>query len=214
MATIIFSFSEWLLWVIVFTNIAIDIVTIIHGIGAVVAINIDIFIKLLSLVDKEKCNMVNKVCGMWLIHSVSLLYLGNQRPPTNHRPLPKLSLRLLGQQPKITGRPRNPTQVPLNRFVTLMRYCCKYIAIDNATHTFSVMRSKWLYGNVQKWNCDFGRLKCLWSQTIMWGQHQFVSNKFMHLVCSMTYQHNYSLWILTLQETYDIPSYASPGSST
>ena len=118
MATIISSFSEWLLWVIVFTNIAIDIVTIIQtGIGAVVAIDIDILIKLLSLVDKVKCNMVNKVCGMWLIHSVSLLYLGIQRPPPNHRPLPKLSLRLLGQQPRITGRSRNTNQVPLNRFV-------------------------------------------------------------------------------------------------
>ena len=66
MATIISSFCEWLLWVIVFTNIAIDIVTIIlTGIGAVIVINIDIFIK--RPVDKVKCNMVNKVCGMWLI---------------------------------------------------------------------------------------------------------------------------------------------------
>ena len=39
----------------------------------------------------------------WL---VSLLYLGNQRP--NHRPLPMLSVRLLGRQPMIKGRPRNP----------------------------------------------------------------------------------------------------------
>ena len=69
MATIISSFSEYLLWIIVFTNIAIDIVTIIQtGISAVVAINIDTFIKLVSLVDKVICNMVNKVCGMWLIH--------------------------------------------------------------------------------------------------------------------------------------------------
>ena len=67
MATIISSFSEWLLWVIVFTNIAIDIVTIIlTGIGAVISINIDTFIKI--SVDKVKCNMVNRVCGMWLIH--------------------------------------------------------------------------------------------------------------------------------------------------
>ena len=67
MATIISRFSEWLLWVIVFTNIAIDIVTIIlTGIGAVIAINTDTFIK--RAVDKMKCNMVNNVCGMWLIH--------------------------------------------------------------------------------------------------------------------------------------------------
>ena len=46
MTTIISSFSEWLLRVIVFTNIAIDIVTLIKtGIGAVIAIDIDTFIK-------------------------------------------------------------------------------------------------------------------------------------------------------------------------
>ena len=67
MATIISSFSGWLLWVIVFTNIAIDSVTIIlTGIGAVIAINIDTFIKI--SVDKVKWNMANKVCGMWSIH--------------------------------------------------------------------------------------------------------------------------------------------------
>ena len=67
LAQIISRFSEWLLWVIVFTNIAIDIVTIIlTGIGAVIAINIDTFIK--RSVDIVKCNMVNKVCRMWLIH--------------------------------------------------------------------------------------------------------------------------------------------------
>ena len=44
-ATTMSSFSEWLLWVIVFTNIAIDNVTIIlTSIGAVFAINIDAFI--------------------------------------------------------------------------------------------------------------------------------------------------------------------------
>ena len=67
MATLISSFSEWLLRVIVFTNIAIDIVTLIQtGIGAVIAIDIDTFIK--RPVDKVKCSMVNTVCGMWLIH--------------------------------------------------------------------------------------------------------------------------------------------------
>ena len=67
MATIISRFGEWLLWVIIFTNIAIDIVTIIlTGVSAVIAINIDTFIK--RSVDKVKCNMVNKVCGVWLIH--------------------------------------------------------------------------------------------------------------------------------------------------
>ena len=67
MATIISSFSEWLLWVTVFTNTAIDIVTIIlTGIGAVIAIDVDTFIKLSA--DKVKCNMVNKICGMWSIH--------------------------------------------------------------------------------------------------------------------------------------------------
>ena len=67
MATITSSFREWLLRVIVFTNIAIDIVTIILvGIGAIIAISIDTFIKI--LVDSLKCNMVNKVCGMLLIH--------------------------------------------------------------------------------------------------------------------------------------------------
>ena len=105
MVTIISRFSEWLLWVIVFPNTAIDIVTIIlTGIGAVIAINIDTFIK--RSVDKVKCNMVNKVCRVWINPLVSLLYLGNQRP--NHRPLPMLSVRLLGRQPMIKGRPRNP----------------------------------------------------------------------------------------------------------
>ena len=67
MTTTIFSFSEWLLWAIVFTNIAIDIVTIIlTGIVVVIAININTFIK--RSVDKVNCNIVNKVCGMWLIH--------------------------------------------------------------------------------------------------------------------------------------------------
>ena len=67
MATIISSFSEWLLWVNIFPNIAIDIVTIIlAGIDAVIAINIDTLIKM--IVDKVKCNMVNRVCGMRLIH--------------------------------------------------------------------------------------------------------------------------------------------------
>ena len=67
MATIISSFSVWLLWVMVFTNRAIAIATIlVTGIGALIAINIDTFNK--RSVDKVKCNMMNKVCGMWLIH--------------------------------------------------------------------------------------------------------------------------------------------------
>ena len=60
-AIIISSFSKWLLWVIVFRNTAIDIVTdITTGICVIMAI-IGTFIKI--LVDKVNCDMVNKVCG-------------------------------------------------------------------------------------------------------------------------------------------------------
>ena len=60
-ATIISSFSEWLLWGVVFINIAIDIdPNITTGIGAVIAINIGTVIKI--WVNKVKCNMANKVC--------------------------------------------------------------------------------------------------------------------------------------------------------
>ena len=76
-----------------------------------------------------------------------------------------------------------------------------------ANHPFSVTRSKWLYGNLQKWNCDFGRLKCLWHHTTIWGfNHQNLNNTNLFptnlcILCSMKYQHNYSLWIPTLQQT-------------
>ena len=128
MATIISSFSGWLLWVIVFTNIAIDFVSIIlTGIGAVIAFGIDTFIKTLG--DKVKCNMVKK----WGVINplVSLLYLGNQRPPPNQRPLPRLSVRLLGRQLMITGRPRNPSFHLID--LSLSDVIVANIAIDNAT---------------------------------------------------------------------------------
>ena len=58
------SFSEWLLWVIVFTYTAIDIVKdIMTGICVVIAI-IGTFIKNKKIfVDKVNYDMVNKVCG-------------------------------------------------------------------------------------------------------------------------------------------------------
>ena len=60
---------------------------------------------------------------------VSLLYLGNQRP--NHRPLARLSVRLLGRQPMIKGRPRNPSFHLIE--LSLSDAIVANIAIDNAT---------------------------------------------------------------------------------
>ena len=52
-------FRDWLLWVLVFTNITIDIVTdITTGIGVVIAIDIGTVINI--YVDRVVCNMVNK----------------------------------------------------------------------------------------------------------------------------------------------------------
>ena len=62
---------------------------------------------------------------------VSLLYLGNQRPPPNHRPFPRLSVRLLGGQPIITGRPQNPSFHLIE--LSLSDIIVANIAIDNAT---------------------------------------------------------------------------------
>ena len=65
-AIIISSFSKWLLWVIVFTNTGIDIVTdITTGICVIMAI-IGTFIKI--LVDKVNNDMVNKSMRVWSIH--------------------------------------------------------------------------------------------------------------------------------------------------
>ena len=60
---------------------------------------------------------------------VSLLYLGNQRP--NHHPLPRLSVRLLGRQAMIKGRPRNPSFHLIE--LSLPDVIVANIAIDNAT---------------------------------------------------------------------------------
>ena len=62
---------------------------------------------------------------------VSQFYLRNQRPPPSHRPLPKLSLRLLGQQPVITGRPWNPNFCLI--VLPLSDHSVANIATGNAT---------------------------------------------------------------------------------
>ena len=92
------SFNEWLLWVIVFTYMIIDIV-------------------------KYIMTWWTKYAGV-VSPLVSLLEIGNQWPFANHRPLPRLSFRLLGQQPAITGRPRDPSFHLID--VSLSYYCWKY----------------------------------------------------------------------------------------
>ena len=78
---IISSFSRWLLWVIVFRNTAIDIVTDnTTGICVIMAI-IGTFIKI--LVDKWTMTEWTKYAGI-----INPLDLGNRRPFPNYRPLP------------------------------------------------------------------------------------------------------------------------------
>ena len=117
-AIIISSFSKWLLWVSVFTNTTIDIVTdITAGISVIMAV-IGTFIKI--LVDKVYYDMVNKVCG-------------NQQSTISRKPatIPKLPPtpeafisinRAAAGDHGLAARPR----FPLNQFVTLGYYCCKY----------------------------------------------------------------------------------------
>ena len=62
---------------------------------------------------------------------VSLLDTGNQWPFATHHPLPRLSFRLLGQQPAIMGRPRDPSFHLID--VSLSIIIVANIAVDNAT---------------------------------------------------------------------------------
>ena len=62
---------------------------------------------------------------------VSLQYLGNQRPSQSLRPPPMLFVRLLGRQPMIKGRPRNPSFHLID--LSLSDVIVANIAIDNAT---------------------------------------------------------------------------------
>ena len=119
------SFSEWLLWVIVFTYTAIDIVKdIMTGICVVIAI-IGTFVKEIKIYLSIKWTMTwwTKYAGV-VNPLVSFLDIRNQWPFANHRPLPRLSCRLLGQQPAITGRPRGPSFHLID--LSLSYYCCKY----------------------------------------------------------------------------------------
>ena len=120
-ATTISSFSEWMLWVIIFTNTAIDIVTYITTDTCVVIAIIGTFIKLLV---ETICNMVNKVC--WRDQSISIV-TRSRKPATIPKspPTPEVVITTPRQQPAITGWLRNPC-FPLNQFVTFNSCCCKY----------------------------------------------------------------------------------------
>ena len=62
---------------------------------------------------------------------INPLDLENRRPFPNYRPLPRLSLRLIGQQPAITGWPQDPGFHLIN--LSLSVIIVAKIAIDNAT---------------------------------------------------------------------------------
>ena len=117
-AIIISSFSKWLLWVIVFTNTAIDVVTdITTGISVIMAI-IGTFIKI--LVDKVNYDMVNKVCGNYQSTRSRKPAIIPKLPPT---PEAVITInRAAAGDHGLAARPR----FPLNEFVTLGYYCCKY----------------------------------------------------------------------------------------
>ena len=138
------SFSEWLLWVIVFTYTAIDIVKdIMTGICVVIAI-IGTFVKEIKRYLSIKWTMTwwTKYAGV-VNPLVSFLDIGNQWPFANHRPLPRLSFRLLGQQPAITGRPRGPSFHLID--LSLSYYCCKYgtfIIIQINQVTFDIIKDR------------------------------------------------------------------------
>ena len=117
-AIIISSFSKWLLWVIVFRNTAIDIVTdITTGICVIMAI-IGTFIKI--LVDKVNYGMVNKVCGNYQSTR-------SRKPATIPKlpPTPEAVITINRAAAGDHGLAARPG-FPLNQFVTLGYYCCKY----------------------------------------------------------------------------------------
>ena len=62
---------------------------------------------------------------------INPLDLRNRRPFPNYRPLPRLSLRLIGQRPAITGWPRDPGFHLIS--LSLSVIIVANIAIDNAT---------------------------------------------------------------------------------
>ena len=117
-AIIISSFSKWLLWVFVFRNTAIDIVTdITTGICVIMAI-IGTFIKI--LVDKVNYDMVNKVCGNYQSTRSRKPATIPKLPPT---PEAVITInRAAAGDHGLAARSR----FPLNQFVTLGYYCCKY----------------------------------------------------------------------------------------
>ena len=117
-AIIISSFRKWFLWVIVFTNTAIDIVTdITTGICVIMAI-IGAFIK--TLVDKVNYDMVNKVCGSDQSTRSRKQATIPKLPPTPEAVI-TINQAAAGDH-RLAVRPR----FPLNQFVTLGYYCCKY----------------------------------------------------------------------------------------
>ena len=117
-AIIISSFSKWLLWVIAFTNTAIDIVTDITTSICVIMAIIGTFIKI--LVGKVNYDMVNKVCA------------GDQstrsRKPATIPKLPPTPEAVITINRAVAGDhgPAARPRFPLNQFVTLGYYCCKY----------------------------------------------------------------------------------------
>ena len=117
-AIIISSFNKWLLWVIVFRNMAIDIVTdITTGICVIMAI-IGTFIKI--LIDKVNYDMVNKVRGNYQSTRSRKPATIPKLPPT---PEAVITInRAATRNHGLVARPR----FPLNQFVTLGYYCCKY----------------------------------------------------------------------------------------